>query len=393
MTDAPCVTDRTSLVGLRPLLRHRPHDWHHVLIDNAEPRWPDLAADDTVATVLRSGHVADLNPRGAADAGRLRRARGCAGRLVRAVGDRLIEEVDDEFVERLRRDLTCDASGLPGAPCAASTAARTLTMLRKAARVWAEETDRPPVVTAQGTPPRMRVGERRPRLVPPLRDLLKLLRAADPQLRAAIGLAVGAGLNPGEIGSLRRSQLPGSGRCVVLWARRPGASRQSEDVRYAWIPPWAQDLLRAGCPGLAGLAGPMPLFPSDTDPRLPTKRLPGALRRTCARVWPDDAVHYTFGDLRRAWQAVCRAHSLPREVVRQTWATPPAGGRNSVRLPDGAQRLAHMTAAWHRLGGGPGAALLDPAPVPAVAPKGIPAWAPEPVGPARHADLPESCRG
>ena len=391
--DAPCATDRTSLVGLRPLIRDRPRTWHEVLIDNGQPRWPDLAADDTIATVLRSGHVADLNPRSAGDGGRLRRARGCARRLVRAVGDRAMAQVDDEFVERLRRDLTCAAPGLPGAPIAASTAARTLTMLRKAARVWAEETGRAPGVTAQGTPPRTRVGERRPRPVPPFGDLLKLLRAADPQLRAAIGLAVGAGLNPGEIAGLRRSQLLGRGTCVVLWASRPGASRQDEQVRYAWIPPWAQDLLRAGCPALAGLAESMPLFPFDNNPRLPTKRLPGALRRTCRWVWPDRDSSYTFSDLRRAWQAVCRAHSLPREVVRQTWATPPIRGRNSVPLPAGAQRLADMTAFWRRPGGGPGAALLEPAPVPAVAPKGIPAWAPEPVGRSGPADLPESCRG
>ena len=390
--EPPCVTDRTSLVGLKALRTRRPGDWHAVSLDGALPRWEPLAEGASVAEVLRSGAVESLAPRSAGDFNRVWRARASATRLVRALGDQPMREVDDAFVERIRIELTDPVRALLGQPLAASTASRTLSVLREAARAWAAAVQSPPKVDRAPGGPSRRVGGRGGRQVPSLEDIAALLEGADESLRAAIGLAVGGGLGEGEIASLRRGQLWVERRQVTLFARAPGRPRDPRLVRPAWIAPWAMDLLEASHPLLSRMSSETWLFPSLTRWDRPTTQLQPALARTCAAAFGEEGPSYTFGDLRRSWQAVCRAHGMPRVVVRQSWWAWAGGPGSRPAIPKGARALQRLMLDWEALGDAIGEALVDPVPVPRQAPKGTAPWAPEPLCAPRPAELPLSCR-
>ncbi len=389
--DPACVTDRTSLVGLRPLVGRRPEDWHMLLFEGAQPprNPPDEGA--SVADVLRSGVVSSLAPRHRDDAGRLRRARAAASRLVLAVGDRPMRDVDNAFVERLRVELTDATNPKLERPLAASTTSRTLAVLREAARAWAAGCRLPSQIDAHPRGPSRRMGDRRDRPVPSLYEIADLLSVADVPLRAAVGLAAGGGLGEGEIVELRRFQLRSGERRVALYATKVGRPRDTRCVRYAWLPPWAMDLLAALHPGLRTMPAGAWLFPSPTRGYGPSASLQPALTRACVDAFGADGPRYTFGDLRRSWQAVCRAEGLPRAVVRQSWARWEEPGRPPSALAPGVLRFQRMACEWRVLGDGPGRALMDPAPVPRQAPKGTGPWEAEPLGAARPPELPPSC--
>ena len=387
----PCVTDRTSLVGLRPLIRARPRDWHVVIRDGAQPRWSVPQEPATIAEVLRSGSVLSLMPAHAGDVGRLRRARAGATRLVEAVGDRAMQGVDDAFIECLRADLTDETSPVLGKPLAASTASRTLTVLREAARAWATGCGVPVEVDPLPRGPTRRVGARKDRPVPTLYEIGDLLVVAAEPLRAAIGLAVGAGLTEGEILTLRRGQVHVAERRVVLFAIVPGSPWDQRRVRYAWLPPWAMALLTALHPRLRATQAGGYLFPSPSRWDRPRSGFQAALGRACAEAWGDDGPRYTLGDLRRSWQSLCRAHAMPRSIVRHSWWVWAPDQAQSPALPEGAHALRRLMAGWKALGNGTGKALIDPMPVPKQAPKGTKPWEPEPLGARPPAELPASC--
>ena len=387
----PCQLDPTSLTGLRRLVRDYPGTWH----DQIPRPWPakDAAvAEHTMAETLRSGLVDSLFPRWAGDAGRLRRARACATRLVKAIGDRPMAEVDDAFIEELRRALVDGEAPATGRTLSASTAARTLTVAREAARAWAHKLGRIPQVSGNPTGPADRIGDRRPRLVPTIWDVSDLLLVSPAWLRAVIGLACGAGMREGQIRWLCRGHIHTSSRRVVLLAGRPGFVRDPRRLRFTWIPPWAFELLEEACGSLHRLRPDLPLFPSPVRYGRPRSSLNGALRRACRDAWGDDGPAFTLGDLRRSWQAVCRSHRLPRAVVRQSWWTwaPPRG--TSPRFPPGALQLQRVIARWKELGDRTADCLrLNPT-VPVAAPSGTGPWEPEVRRtPARRPPLPESC--
>ena len=389
--DWPCMTDRTSLVGLRPLIRAQPRDWHLVIRDGAEPRWCVPQEEATIAEVLRSGGVLSLMPRHAGDEGRLRRARAGATRLVDAVGDNRMQDVDDAFIERLRTELTDETNSGPGNAVAASTASRTLTVLREAARSWATGCGTPVQVDPHPQGPTNRVGARRERPVPTLYEIGDLLAIAGEPLRAAIGLAVGAGLTEAQITGLRRGHVQVSERRIALVARAPGRPRDGRLVRYTWAPPWAMDLLKAVQPRLQRLPPAAFLFPSPRRWDRPRSSFQAMLTRACEGAWGDDGPRYTLGDLRRSWQGVCRAHAMPRAVVRCSWSTwAPRHGR-APKLPSGVLAHRRLMAQWKTLGDETGRALLDPSPVPKQAPKGTKPWEPEPLGGRPLPTLPASC--
>lgn len=391
MTVPPCVQDRTSLVGLRALMRHRPHDWHQVLLDGAQPRWHVPGEEASIAEVLRSGVVSSLEPHDARDGGRLWRERSGASRLVLAVGERASRDIDDAFVERLRIDLTDELNPILGKPLAASTASRTLTVLRKAARAWATQCRVPVAVDRIPRGPTQRIGARRERDVVSLYEIVELLRASGESLRAAIGLAVGAGLEHGEIISLRRQQVIIANRGLILFATVPGSPRLQGHLRYAWLPPWAMDLVDARHPRLRSMTPGAYLFPAADCWDRPCSGLHAALARACEEVWGPDGPRYTFGDLRRSWQAVGRAHAMPRVVVRQSWGVWLPRDGSAVRLPEGVHALRRLMGGWKTLGDATGRALIDPVPVPRQAAQGTGPWEPEPMEKPPPGELPDSC--
>ena len=388
----PCQVDPTSLTGLRRLVRENPGTWD-ALIDRPYPASGADLSESTIAEVLRSGLVHDLLPHWSNDAGRLRRARACAGRLVRAVGDRAIADVDDDFVEALRLRLVDPEAPALDRPLAASTAGRTLSLLRTAARLWAMRCGRTPGVSDRPVGPRHRVGDRRVRHVPSLYLLAELLEVVPDWLRAAIGLAFGAGLSQGEIRLLRRGHLHCPAHRIILFGNRPGLVKDPVRVRYAWVPPWVRDLLEELHPALHRLPPGAFLFASPLDLRRPRGELNAALRRACRDAWGEDGPTFTFGDLRRSWQALCRGHRLPHAVVRQSWwvLAPPPG--SAPRLPPGVLQLERVIGSWRQLGDPVADPLRVPQHVPRAAAKNTGPWQPEPAGrrARRWSPMPKSC--
>jgi len=372
-------------------MRQRPRDWDQVLRDGAQPRWHVPGEDASVSEVLRSGIVASLVPDDPGDGGRVWRERAGASRLVLAVGDRATRDVDDAFVEQLRIDLTDELNPILGKPLAASTASRTLTVLRKAARAWAARCRVPASVDRMPRGPALSVGARSERALVSLFEIGDLLQVSGESLRAAMALAVGAGLNHGEIVSLRRQQVFARTRALALLATVPGIPRLHGHLRYAWLPPWAMDLVDARHPQLRSMAPGAYLFPASGRGDRPCSGLHAALTRACEEAWGEDGPRYTFGDLRRSWQAVCRAHAMPRAVVRQSWGVwaPPEG--QAVRLRDGVHALRRLMGGWKTLGDATGRTLHAPPPVPRQAAKGTGPWEPEPMEAPPPAELPDSC--
>ena len=182
---------------------------------------------------------------------------------------------------------------------------------------------------------------------------------------------------------------------VALIATRPGLVRDPSRLRFAWVPPWAWDLLLAVHADPKRLHPTAPLFASPSDPWRPRSALNPALRRACEEAFGPEGPFYTFGDLRRGWQAWCRGHRLPHRIVRQSWYLwwPPSHP-GPVRWPQGAFDLQRVAASWTTLAGPAASPLWEPAPVPREAAKGTPANQPEPLPRERPEplELPDSCR-
>jgi hypothetical protein len=302
-------------------------------------------------------------------------------------------DVDDAFVERLRVDLTDEAHPILGTPLAASTASRTLTVLREAAREWARARTVPAAIDRTPRGPTRRVGSRRERPVPTLGEISDLLLVSPTHVRAAIALAVGGGLTEREILLLRRGHLSPADRRVVLLATVPGVPRDGRRIRYAWLPVWAMDLVRALHPRLRSMPAGAFLFPSPSHWDRPRSGFHAALARACADALGEEGPCYTLGDLRRSWQAFCRAHRMPRAVVRRSWGVwAPMPGRRAA-LPEGVRALQRLMGGWRTLGDDSGQVLVDPSPVPRQAAKGTAPGEPEPVSPkwAVPPELPPSC--
>jgi integrase len=387
MADHPCVDDPTSITGLARLVRERPRGWWLDLAAGLVPD-PSVLRDATVGEVLRAGLLHELHPVGSQDLTRVRRARARAGRVDRAVGDVEMARIDDAFIDELRDRLTDAADPLLGKPLAASTTSKTLTTLRTLARRWARHCGEDSRVSFAPQGPTGRRGERKARAVVSVPEVGDLLHAAPTWLRAAIGLAVGAGMTHREIRLLTRGQIDLPTGRVVVFATIPGTEPHPQQVRLTWLPPWVRDLMDTACPFLARSDRHWPLFRSPRRPWGLRSSLTPALKAACVTAWGDGGPSYTFADLRRSWQSLCRAHRLPREVVRQSWGIwSDAHGR---RLPAGAVRLSELLRSWDTLGGEVARPLWAPAPVPREAARRVKPWEPEPV-PVEEPGLPTSC--
>jgi hypothetical protein len=236
------------------------------------------------------------------------------------------------------------------------------------------------------------VGVRLPRLEPSLWDVADLLMVSPVWLRAAIGLAFGAGMRESEVRWLRRGHIHRASRRICLLANLPGLPKDSARLRCTWAPPWVMDLLDELRGPLRRLHPSGLLFPSPLDLRRPRTSLNPGLRRACEDAWGEDGPTFTLGDLRRSWQALCRAHELPRAIVRQTWWTlsPPPG--RLLHVPPEALALQRLTGRWKELGDPVADTLRSPRPVPRAATKGTGPWEPEPgPRPGAWTPVPGSC--
>ena len=387
----PAATDSTSVIGLRAFARVRPGDWH-VLVSDATPQAPDDLSDLTVAETLGSELADQLRPRHAGDLDRVLRYRGCARRLVEAVGTMPMAKINDDMLVLALKMLTDSVFSPTSKVYASSTARRTLSLLRHIATRWARAAGRTPAVSPgraapiRGAHTAGPMGRRRPRPVPTVEQVFHLLMVADEDLRAAIALAAGAGLRHGEVRGLHVDQVDPRARAVVLPAR--GSARPPSAYRMAWLPSWAWDLL-----------APLYSFRAEYSRSGGGWLFPGPLRggcrsdfgrplaAACGRAFGPGGPTFTMSALRRFWQAAARASGLPRAVVRQSWWT-----RDARQLPEGVLSARGTAYGWDELFGGP-AELLGTAPwVPRRANGAVEAWAPERKALGQLAPLPASCR-
>ena len=379
----PAASDQTSVHGLAAFARRHPGAWDYQ-VRCVLPELPEDLLQLDVIAALRTELADQLAPRSPSDLNRVRRYRASARRLVEVAGDELMSDVDEAFMLVIRDRLTrcCQVAGFT---FGAEDVGRDLSLLRHTARRWAYAAAIDPLV-AERPPKRVRrrkkpAKRRRQRVPPTIQQVLELLLAADPQLRAAIGLAVGGGLQHGEITELRLSQLDPRTRAVSVWAR--GTARQpagSRAVRVVWIAAWAWQLLERVLP--RGAARGARVFPSRFDASRGRTGFDKALRKACEAAWGPQGPRYTMGALRTSWQAVARTRGLPRAVVRGSWAMPPGG-----TPPRPALEARELARSWDELFWGPAVTgVLEP--VPARAPRRGGPWEPELV---EEEELPDSC--
>ena len=310
-----CLLDPLSVGGLRRLQREQPDRWAIIVADHL-PDLPTLAPEMSVGTALR-GAVLDWDAMQRLGPSAFRRHRqSCAAAA--KVADRLkLGEITDEKLLEVRGKLVRQR-------VAAEGTSRSLTILRKLARSYAEETGSEPTVTSRPT----RVVAARAFVKAPKRPLwspeevsrlLAVLR--DRGARVAVALAVGCGLQPGEVLHIALGDLDLRKHIVVVH----GVDR-SDPPRVMPLAPWAEDLLRdyiAAC-GRQGRPQSPWLFPAPRDPGQPRgdfgRVLQSAHKRASALKRHPPA---TLIALRRTFQWFALHGGLPRECVRGTWSMQP----------------------------------------------------------------------
>lgn len=382
------MTDPTSLVGLRTLMREDPVAWPTKL---AQGRGTYRGND--VGGLLRSGLFGGLIPRGPDDQ-KFREHRAIVSRWmpildaldIRAIDERTLRRIlvdgrdarvvgsqsrwkkDASFLRRLLRDLQLARLG------------RT-----RLAEKWRRI---PPFPSAHGGPGHL----------PTLRDVQLLLsraatRREGGELRVAIALALGGRLTSAEIVELRLEDLDELGGVVrvrIGCRRGRPAATCARDVplpRFCW------DLIR----DLPHWGRPIGwLFTHRGDPSHQARDLPGRLRRLSPPLLGESV---TLGDIRRLGQAIMRAANGSRGAVRGVV-------RDDRRRAGGEQTRFYqdqlwLAERWTRLMAPP----ADPVRLPRRAPKGCAVVEPERAAAKRRVQrlraraeasvsaLPRSCGG
>lgn len=379
-----CVSDITSVVGLAKLRREQPHRWHRDLL--ATPHEPGAPISELdVEGALRHPALGMLLPTGPDDGGRIRRDRASARRLIGLIGEVSMAEVDEAVLAETRRRLIT-GDGDDDAVVGGETATRTVSLLRKTARRWAESARLEPRVAERAPTASAPAPRRQPRPTLALGSVQRLLHTAMPVERAAMAFALGGGLKEHEILRLKRSDLlaapkrtrrprPGAITAapveVLIEVTAPGDAYGPRQFRRAPLPWWACDLVGAPDAGLFGKAQGELLFPHRSDPDRPREGFRSVMARLRLRALGAHAPPVSLTELHRCWQVVARQAKLPREVVRQTWhySAPPPGRALESRPLDWLRWLA---AQWPALMRAPVAgAIANPAVLPRRAPKGV----------------------
>ena len=312
-SDIPaCLLDPLSVVGLRRLQREQPDRWAIIVADHL-PDLPVLTGEMTVGVALK-GAALDWQAMQRLGPSAFRRHRQSCAQAAKFAGKLKLGEINDAVLLEIRGKLV--RKGI-----ASESTSRTLTVLRKLARSYADETGTEVAVTSR---PTKVVAARafvpatsRPLWSPEeVGRLLAVLR--DRGARVAVALAVGCGLLPGEILHIALGDLDLRKHLLVVH----GADR-SDPPRVMPLAPWVEDLLRDYIQHHArqGRRQSAWLFPAPRDARQQrgdfTRLLQSAHKGTGGL---DHHPAVSLRDLRRTYQWVVLRAGLARECVRGSWS-------------------------------------------------------------------------
>ena len=308
---APCLLDPLSVGGLRRLQRDHA-DWA-VRVARHLPDGPDLATDPTVRDALSAG-VLDFDALQRLGPHAFRRHRQAARHAVKAAGQLKLSQITDDALQVTRRKLECE--GL-----APESITRSLTLLRRLARLWAAEAGQEARVTSKPTRRTTNAREPGPRVVLSPEQVAQLLAALrDRGVRVAVALVVGCGLHPGEV--LHLAQVDVDLRKHLLAVH--GADR-SKPPRLMVLAPWCEDVIKDHVAHWTGPPSPW-LLPSPRDrlrPRGDVSKLLQTGQRAVSELASLPPVN--LRTLRRTWVSVALHGGLPDEAARGTWKLGPNG--------------------------------------------------------------------
>ena len=290
-----CVADATSVVGLRPLVRAYPRDWHRLVVAWVRPK-VRVVPQTALREILVSGVLQGTMPRHAGAAETIRRDRASARLVVEVFGDLRVDQIRASHAGELRERLLTRRRQKTGRPVGAASLARAEQVFRRVTR-WAQnEIGVVPSLSSRG--PRTRTpGWRRSRSVPTGQELEQILaRIGTLRDRTRVALVAGGGLTEAELDRMTRGDVVDLPR---LWL--PTADRRRG--RVVVLPPWASDQLGAWLTRQGDRLAGARLFQ-----RGPSSRR--ALRRAC-RVEV-----YDMMSLRRMYQAGATAAGAARGSVR-----------------------------------------------------------------------------
>ena len=341
MNELKGLSSPTSLMGLRPLERFHPGDWH-LRVWHATPDGADLPWTATVSQVSQTSLIALPMPLGPGDRKRAASERSI-GRLTEELcGHEVSVAYGPEEEEGLRVALDGAVHPRTGRLISPKQQRRILARRRACAEAIRRLHGAPPLAPRTRRRRRRSAQQDQPVEGWRIQRLLPHLKAT---LVVALVLAAGAGLLSGEILALWTSDFNWTKRRVRV---SPGSSRGRSGTpatRFVYPAAWAWAILEK----LVPRGGPdRLLFPGRT-PGKPLTRLDRSLRRACRRAFGEDGGTITLLDARGFHQAVMERLGLPRQVVAGSLrtASPRTAPRKAIlRLH---KRQAAIARSWMQL--------------------------------------------
>jgi integrase len=326
--------DPVSIVGLSAWARaaakgRRPWSVRPAQSTRADASFAELVRADRLGLLAGPGSFA----------GR-RRMRVLARLAVEILGAREAVSIDPTDLRALVEALRSGSPDRARGPISRETSARVLGFALRVLREWRASLG----LAALGDvalPP----GEaREPATSLTAAEVAEILAAGYPLERAAVALAVGAGLRPSEILRLRFVDLQrwrppaqairfggwlGVPLVELLWVR---VRKRRDATRCRWLalPPWAAELVVLAIRGDAPQAAR--IFVSERGAELTSLR--PIISRLRERGQSQRARSVQWSDLRRTWQVVARELHMPRSLIRESaWGKPGAVAAPEASLP------------------------------------------------------------
>ncbi|MFH1464316.1 MAG: hypothetical protein ABIO70_08005 [Pseudomonadota bacterium] len=272
----PCTRDGLCTTGLIELAAKYPYEWPRLLASGVPGRIR-LGPTTTLREVGRAGAWPTLLAQGQQDPRRVVRQRRCFNRLVEAVGDVPVLQIDEREIARIRRAL---GTGARGAKRDAGVVRSEIKQLRLVVfELQVAATNRP------------RIGLDEPRRPPKVimspdgRFLERLITACGSlEVLAVLCVAV-TGATEAQALRCRREQLRAQGHRMWVPGRTTTKGRRIPS-RYIHLRTWAHPIVTAWVERCVarGLGGTGPLFPSRGDPTQPTGGLADLLDAACRRA-------------------------------------------------------------------------------------------------------------